>query len=120
MILYTQCFSTQRLQCKNDRVLEQHVVGATHARGHTLDIVIRRENSRIIAGIPSVEETPIGDTKSSTKLDHFAIVCKLNLVKPLRQRKSLTIVDTRKSTLTINFGTDINISCLLHEKECIT
>jgi hypothetical protein len=91
MILYTQCFSTQRLQCKNDRGLEQHVVGATHARGHTLDIVIRRENSRIIAGIPSVEETPIGDTKSSTKLDHFAIVCKLNLVKPLRQRKSLTI-----------------------------
>ena len=98
-----------------DRGLEQHVAGATHAHGHTLDVVISRENSRIIEGIPSVDETPIGDTKSSTKLDHFAIVCKLNLVKPPRQRKSLTIRRYKEINID-NFQTDINSSCLLHER----
>jgi hypothetical protein len=42
-------------------------------------------------------------------------VCKLNLVKTPRQRKSLTIRRYKEINID-NFQTDINSSCLLHER----
>ena len=34
---------------------EQHVTGLTHVRGHTLDVVITRDNSNILQSVPRVD-----------------------------------------------------------------
>ena len=96
----------------HDRGMIQHVEGATHALGHTQDVVITRENSKLISGKPSVSETPIGNSKDDcSKLDHFAIVCTLNVDKPPKQRKTLAF---RKFNEIINesFQADVDGSCI--------
>lgn len=44
-------------------------------------VVITQETCNLISGIPSIDDTPIGDTTCGSKLDHFAIVCALILEK---------------------------------------
>ena len=55
--------------------MKQHISGATHDKGHTLDLVISRSNDDI-----SIENPRVGDFIS----DHRAIHCTLNLTKPER------------------------------------
>ncbi|CAC5378779.1 unnamed protein product [Mytilus coruscus] len=66
----------------SDRGLVQHFVGATHVRGHTLDVIITREDSSIVMGIPSIEELHLCNDKGVPSLDHFAVHCSLNVNKP--------------------------------------
>ncbi|CAC5420545.1 unnamed protein product [Mytilus coruscus] len=40
----------------SDHGLVQHVVRATHIRGHTLDVILCGENSSILARVPSIED----------------------------------------------------------------
>jgi hypothetical protein len=70
-----------------------------HFSGHTLDVIISRDNSPILIGTPSIEDSHICDDKGVASLDHLAFLCRLNIVKPARQRKSLTIRKINKSTL---------------------
>ena len=55
--------------------LKQHISGATHDKGHTLDLIISRSNDDI-----AIENPHVGDFIS----DHRAIHCALNLTKPKR------------------------------------
>lgn len=47
------------MEMTNDRGLVQHVIGATHVCGHTLDVFISRGNSPIPRGTPSIEDSHI-------------------------------------------------------------
>ncbi|VDI33663.1 Hypothetical predicted protein [Mytilus galloprovincialis] len=71
----------------SDHGLVQHLVGASHIRGNTLDVIICRENCSILARVPSIEDMRICDDKSISSLDHFAVLCELNITKTPKQRK---------------------------------
>ncbi len=48
----------------------QHVVGATHIRGHTLDVFITRDNSSILLDKPSILHPHLCDVKGNHTGDH--------------------------------------------------
>ena len=62
--------------------LVQHVVGPTHKKGHTLDIVITWDISSLLIGMPPVFEPCLGDTKGNPSGDHLAVCFRINLMKP--------------------------------------
>lgn len=68
----------------------QHVVGATHIRGHTLDVFITRDNSSILLDKPSILEPHLCDVKGNHTGDHMAISSVLQIQKPANQRKSVS------------------------------
>lgn len=72
------------------RGLVQHVTEATHVHGHTLDVVITRENSSVIAGVPSVVDPCLSDAKGNPSGDHLAVHTALSCGKPSRIRKEVT------------------------------
>ena len=57
--------------------LVQHVVGPTHKKGHTLDVVITWDISSLLIGIRTVSEPCLGDTKGNPSGDHLAVFLKL-------------------------------------------
>ena len=57
--------------------LVQHVVGPTHKKGHTLDVVITWDISSLLIGMPTVSEPCLGDTKGNPSGDHLAVCLKL-------------------------------------------
>ena len=61
--------------------LIQHVTGATHEKGHTLDLVITWEIDSVLLDSPL-----IGHFIS----DHAVVNCSLNSVKPSLSKKSIT------------------------------
>ena len=70
--------------------LVQHVVGPTHKKGHTLDVVITRDISSLLIGMPTVSEPCLGDTKGNPSGDHQALCFRINLTKPDSVRQSVT------------------------------
>ena len=68
----------------------QHVVGATHIRGYTLDVFITRDNSSILPDKPSILEPHLCDVKGNHNGDHMAISSMLQIQKPANQRKSVS------------------------------
>ena len=62
--------------------LVQHVVGPTHKKGHTLDVVITRDISSLLIGMPTVSEPYLGYTKGNPSGDHLAACFRINLTKP--------------------------------------
>ena len=60
------------------------VTGATHIRGHTLDVIITRESSSIIRGNPSIVCMMV-EVKTQ-----FAIQVTLDCAKPQRSKKEIT------------------------------
>ncbi|CAG2193990.1 unnamed protein product [Mytilus edulis] len=84
-------------------------------RGHTLDVIICRENSSILARVPSIEGLQICDDKGISSLDHFAILCELNITKPPQQRKSLSFRKFKEINIE-NIEMDINNSLLQNER----
>lgn len=72
------------------RGLVQHVTEATHVHGHTLDVVITRENSSIIHGVPSVIDPYLSDIKGNPSGDHLAVHTSLSCGKPGRIRKEVS------------------------------
>ncbi len=59
--------------------LEQHITEATHTRGHTLDLVITRENDDFL------QHAEVGSLFS----DHFALLCDLKTSKPPLQKERI-------------------------------
>ena len=70
--------------------LVQHVTGATHIRGHTLDVIITRESSSIIKGSPSIVDPCLYDSRGKDSGDHFAIQVTLDCAKPQHSKKEIT------------------------------
>ena len=114
----SDCDERKFIEMLNDCGLVQHVIGATHVSGHTLNVIISRHNSPILIGTPSIKDSHICDDKGVASLNQLAVLCRLNIVKPARQRKSLTI---RKIT-NINiesFKANLNSGCFLHDQDTV-
>jgi len=58
-----------------------HVNSATHKEGHTLDLVISRESSSIIARTPSVFDPCLSSNKGKSFDDHLAVQFIINMDK---------------------------------------
>ena len=75
------------LDILNANGLIQHVKSSTHQKGHTLDLVITREQSNLLKRPPVVFLS--GVSSSSSSLDQFAVLCYLNVNRPKTINKSV-------------------------------
>ena len=74
------------LQILSEHGLLQHVSGPTHVHGHTLDVLITRENSSLLLGLPSIRDPCICNPSS----DHFAVFTPLNAAKLPKKRETVS------------------------------
>ena len=70
--------------------LVHHVTTATHIQGHTLDVLITREDGSILHSEPLVMDPCLSDIKGNPSGDHLAVHAKLNIGKPGSIRKENT------------------------------
>ncbi|CAC5359323.1 unnamed protein product [Mytilus coruscus] len=63
----------------------------------------------------SIEDLQICDDKGISSLDHFAVLCELNITKPQKQRKSVSFRKFKEINIE-NIEMDINNSLLLNER----
>jgi len=84
------CDTRKFLETLRDHGLVQHIRGPTHNRGHTLDVVITRENSLILQKVPSVQDPFLCDRKGNPSGDHLALFSALEISKPPKERKVVT------------------------------
>lgn len=87
----------------------QRVVGATHNRGHTLDVLITRQSSRIFDGSPTIEDPSLFDSKGNSSGDHLAICAYLNILKSAREQKTISFRNFRNVS-TVDLVNDITES----------
>ena len=78
------------LEILDEHSLSQHVVGATHVRGHTLDVVIARESSQLLHDRPFIFDPILCNDKGDLVRDHMAIRSNVRILKLPRQRKTVT------------------------------
>ena len=69
--------------------LIQHVKSCTHQKRHILDLVITREQSALLKRPSVVFIAGVSDVKSRSSLDHFAVLCYLNVNRPKTIHKSV-------------------------------
>ena len=81
------------LDILNANGLPQHVTSPTHQKGHTLDLVIRREHSNLLSGSPIVFIYGVSDSSS---FDHYAVLCYLNVNRPKTVHKYVKFRAFRK------------------------
>ena len=70
------------LDILNANGLTQHVTSPTHQKGHKLDLVITREQSNLLSGSHIVFISGVSDANSSSSLDHYDVLCYLNVNRP--------------------------------------
>jgi hypothetical protein len=92
--------------------LVQHVVGSTHKKGHTLDVVITQEDSPLLLEIPSVFDPCLCNSKGEPSGDHLALLFNINLEKPSHVRKEITFRKLHDISIT-DFSRDISLSPIL-------
>ena len=80
--------------------LRQHVNGATHRLGHTLDLLITRSDDKLISKVRTLPEL---------LSDHNVVVCHINLPRPPASRLTVSYRKTRDIDLQA-FLSDINKS----------
>jgi len=78
--------------------LRQHVNGATHRLGHTLDLLITRSDDKLISKVRTLPEL---------LSDHNVVVCDINLPRPPASRLTVSYRKTRDIDLQA-FLSDIN------------
>ena len=69
--------------------MQQHAVGPTHYLGHSLDILISRDNSDIIYDVV-IRDIGLCDNEGNLSRDHFAIFCNIRQSRPVLNQKSIT------------------------------
>ena len=69
---------------------QQKVVGATHKHGHTLDLMIVRQEASLLVGVPNVTLHPRNIS------DHSSIMCTLDLPKPPTTKQTVQCRDLRR------------------------
>jgi len=77
--------------------------------GHTLDLFIARDSSRLLCDAVAVVDPGLTDPSGNHSGEHFAIVAPLNFIKPSRQRKIVTFRKYASINLT-DFRTDIRMT----------
>ena len=75
--------------------LVQHVVGPTHKKCQTLDVVVTRDISSLLIGMPTVSEPYLDDTKGNPSGDHLAVCFRIKLTKPDNARQPVTFRTVR-------------------------
>ena len=79
--------------------------------GHTLDVLITRENSSLLLGLPSIRDPRICDNKGNPSSDHFAVFTRLNTAK--LQKKHETVSFRKYKDIDVSeFKSDIQNSGL--------
>ena len=84
------------LDILNANGLTQHVTSPTHQKGHMLDLVITKEQSNLLSGSSIVFISGVSDANSSYFLDHYAVLCYLNVNRPKTVHKSVKFRAFRK------------------------
>jgi len=74
--------------------------------GHTLDLFITRDSSRLLCDAVAVVDPGLTDPSGNYSADRFAIVAPLNFIKLRPQRKTVTFRKYASINLT-DFRTDI-------------
>lgn len=69
--------------------MKQHVYEPTHLRGHTLDVVITKDDCDLVSDI-SVTDPGLCDESGNLKRDHFAVSFCVSAAKPTFQKKTIT------------------------------
>ena len=91
--------------------MRQHVTGATHVAGHTLDVVITRDTDTSVSHV-EISDPGLPDSSGKTSRDHFAVVFKACAAKPAPIRKTVNL--RKLKSIDINeFKKDIESSDIL-------
>ena len=78
---------TQILQSNG---LQQHVHEPTHCFGHTLDVIMSRDNDTLVSNV-QVKDIGLCDDNGTLINDHYAIICDLTKLKSCQvQQKSVS------------------------------
>ena len=78
---------TQILQSNG---LQQHVHEPTHCGGHTLDVIMSRDNDTLVSNV-QVKDIGLCDDNGTLINDHYAIICDLTKLKSCQvQQKSVS------------------------------
>lgn len=91
--------------------LLQHVVGATHTKGHTLDVLITRNTSSVLGGLPTKLDPVLCDNNGNAAGDRFAVHALLRVAKPPKERKTVTFRRMKQLDIEM-FKSDIDSSSL--------
>ena len=100
----------------SDHGLVQHVQGATHNKGHTLDVVITRDNITIMQTTPSVRDPCLFDRNGNQSGDHFALFTSLEISKPPKQRNTVSYRKFSEINTT-DLIQDLNTSKIVQNRE---
>ena len=73
----------------NANGLIEHVSSPTHQKGHTLDLVIARTQSNLLRRSPGLFISGVSDANSCSSLDHYTVLCYLNVNRPKKMYKSV-------------------------------
>ena len=95
--------------------MNQRVHEATHFRGHTLDVVITRDNSSIVSDL-NVIDPGICDGTGKVSRDHLAVVFRACAAKPAPVRKTISFRKLRSIDIN-SFKQDIVKSDILHTSD---
>ena len=69
------------LDVLESRDLQQYVTGATHKKGHTLDLLISRKSDELISQVAIQQGLPS---------DHFVLSCLVNMRRPAATKRLVT------------------------------
>ncbi|CAC5400145.1 unnamed protein product [Mytilus coruscus] len=99
-----------------DHGLVQHVQGPTHNKGHTLDVVITRDNSIIVQTSPSIKDPCLFDQNGNPSGDHLALFTSLKISRPPKQRH--TVSYSKFSDIkTTDFIQDLSTTKIVQNRE---
>ena len=83
----TNCDTIKFMDILDSANLSQHVLGSTHRKGHTLDLIITQHNSNLVTDVRI-----LNDVFS----DHQVVTCKLNCPRPPLSKIPLTFRSTKQ------------------------
>lgn len=70
--------------------LMQHVKGATHVHGHTLDLIITRNSSHILRSVPTIQDPALCDNTATLEVTIY-------------RKRSVTYIESFKRTQNHDF-----------------
>ena len=98
--------------------LKQHIHEPTHIHGHTLDVVITRENSSTVSNT-TVTDPCLCDHAGNLSKDHFALAFNMALMKPSPVQRTVTYRKLKDIDADM-FRQDIRASSALQSTEGTT
>jgi len=104
--------------CLESFGLKQHVNVPTHVAGHTLDVVITRDNDNTVSNI-NVYDPVLSNSNGNISKDYFAVTFNARASRPPPTRKTVTYKKLRSIDID-SFKTDIKACEILNNDSEIT